>query len=348
VTKRSLGVIAILQDLCTILQIAFGGAGPRRRIGYDTDVIIVHLCRLPLTRLLTPHQEIASIIARFATGEGEYLTAIDSLFFARRSSATQPHHTAQWPCFALIVQGAKSLEVGSDVYRYGVGDYLVVSLDLPVVSRVTQASPEAPYLGLGVKIDAQQLKDVMGRLVTRPAAAPDEMRGVAVNTAPPELVDAALRLLRLLDRPEDIPAMAPLIEQEILYRLLTGPFGPRLLQIAMTETPGNKVAQAIAWLRENFARPLRIEELAERVGMSDSSLHHHFKAVTAMTPMQYQKQLRLHEARRLMLMERMDVGTAGYSVGYQSPSQFSREYNRLYGLSPLKDVGAMRAPTAAE
>jgi AraC-like DNA-binding protein len=246
------------------------------------------------------------------------------------------------------VQGAKSLEVGSDVYRYGVGDYLVVSLDLPVVSRVVEASPEAPYLGLGLKIDAQQLKEVMGRLVTRPAGAPEAMRGVAVNTAPPELVDAALRLLRLLDRPEDIPAMAPLIEQEILYRLLTGPLGPRLQQIAMAETAGNKVAQAIAWLRQNFARPLRVEELAGHVGMSDSSLHHHFKAVTAMTPMQYQKQLRLHEARRLMLTEHMDVGTAGYSVGYQSPSQFSREYSRLYGISPLKDVGTARLPIAAE
>jgi AraC-like DNA-binding protein len=134
--------------------------------------------------------------------------------------------------------------------------------------------------------------------------------------------------------------LIPLVEQEILYRLLTGPFGPRLVQIAVTESPRNKIAQAITWLRENYTRPLRIEELAECVGISISSLHHHFKAVTAMTPMQYQKQLRLHEARRLMLIERMDVGTAGYTVGYQSPSQFSREYSRLYGLSPLRDVGA--------
>ena len=304
--------------------------------------------RPPLTRPLTPHQEIAAIIARFTTGEAQYATAIECLFFARCTSPTQPVHSAQWPCFALIVQGAKCLEVGSDVYRYGVGDYLVVSLDLPVVSRVTDASPEAPYLGLGMKIDARQLKEVMGRLTSRPPAVPEAMRGVAVNTAPPELVDAALRLLRLLDHPEDIPAMAPLIEQEILYRLLTGPFGPRLEQIARAETAGNKVAQAIAWLRQNFARPMRVEELAAHVGMSDSSLHHHFKAVTAMTPMQYQKQLRLHEARRLMLTERMDVGTAGYSVGYQSPSQFSREYSRLYGVSPLRDVNAARNPIAAE
>jgi AraC-like DNA-binding protein len=175
------------------------------------------------------------------------------------------------------------------------------------------------------------------------APAPHDMRAVAVNKANPDLLDAVARLLRLLDRPQDIAAMAPLIEQEILYRVATGPFGPAQLQIAMLETPTNRVAQAIAWLRQNFTRPLRIEELAQHVGMSPSSLHHHFKAVTAMTPMQYQKQLRLHEARRLMLSERLDVGSAGYSVGYQSPSQFSREYSRLYGLPPLRDVTASGA-----
>ena len=299
--------------------------------------------------LPNPHQELASIIARFATSDGEYPTAIGNLFFARRSSPTAPHYTAQWPCFALVAQGAKSLGLGSEVYRYGVGDYLVVSLDLPVTSGVTEASIASPHLGLGMKIDADRLKETMGRSgIARPAIASGEMRGVAVNKAPPELLDAAVRLLRLLDRPEDIPAMSPLIEQEILYRLLTGPFGPRLLQIAMAETPSNKIGQAIAWLRGNFARPLRIEYLAERVGMSVSSLHHHFKAVTAMTPMQYQKQLRLCEARRLMLIERLDVGTAGYAVGYQSPSQFSREYSRLYGLSPLRDIGGIRQPLTAK
>jgi len=290
----------------------------------------------------------AAIIARYAAHDEERPTAIGNLFFSRRSSPTQCVHTAQWPCFALVVQGAKSLTLGSDVYRYGVGDYLVVSLDLPVVSRVTEASAEAPNLGLGMRIEPDRLKELLGRAgMARPAAAPDDTRAVAVNKAPPDLLDAVLRLVRLLDRPGDIPVMAPLIEQEILYRVATGPFGPSLQQIAMIETPTNKVAQAVAWLRQNFARALRIEALAARVGMSTSSLHHHFKAVTAMTPMQYQKQLRLHEARRLMLVERLDVGTAGYSVGYQSPSQFSREYSRLYGLSPLRDVGARRDPIGA-
>ncbi|MDB5620496.1 AraC family transcriptional regulator [Tardiphaga sp.] len=296
-----------------------------------------------------PHSELTAIVARFAATDGPCDSAIGGLFFSRQSAPTTYHHVAQWPCFALVLQGAKTLELGADVYRYGVGDYLVVSLDLPVASRVIEASVEQPFLGLGMAIDPARLKEVMARIDFVPqAVTPDGMRGVAVHVAPPELLDATLRLLRLLDRPQDIAALAPLLEQEILYRLLTGPLGPRLLQIATADTPSNRIARAIDWLREHFSRPLRIEELAEQVGMSVSSLHHHFKAVTALTPMQFQKQLRLHEARRLMLVERMDVGTAGYSVGYQSPSQFSREYSRLYGLSPMRDASAARLQMAAE
>jgi AraC-like DNA-binding protein len=296
-----------------------------------------------MTKDSTVYREMAAIVARFAIEDREYATQIEGLYFNRRSSPTQPIHTAQWPCFALVLQGAKSLTLGDEIHRYGVGDYLVVSLDLPVVSRVTEATPTEPHFGLGMAINPARLKEVMGRV--RPSGTTvtlDDMRGVAVNKASADLLDASLRLLRLLEKPDDIPAMAPLIEQEILYRLLCGPVGPRLRQIAIMETPSNRIARAIAWLKENYTRPLRIVELAEGAGMSVSSLHHHFKAVTAMTPMQYQKQLRLHEARRLMLVERVDVGTAGYTVGYQSASQFSREYSRLYGKSPLRDIGSLR------
>ena len=285
------------------------------------------------------YREMARIIARFAGRDEEVPTAIGNLYFNRRSSPTQPVHTAQWPCFALVVQGAKTLALGTSVYRYGVGDYLVVSVDLPVASRVTKASPEAPHLGLGMRIDPERLDEVLGR-IGPPASwtVPRDTLGVGVHKAAPELLDAVVRLLRLLDRPDDIPAMAPLYEQEILYRLVTGPFGPRLLTIATTETPSNKIARAVAFLRGTFREPLRVEVLARRVGMSVSSLHHHFQAVTATTPVQYQKRLRLHEARRLLLVERCDVGTAGYQVGYQSPSQFSREYRRLYKVSPRQDL----------
>ena len=293
----------------------------------------------------TPYRELAALIARYATEDGDIGTPIDGLFIGRRSAPTEPFHKGQHACFALVAQGAKSVTVGSETHHYGVGSCIVISLDLPVISCVTEASPEVPQLGMGMLINGDRLREVIARLpVPHPAFATAPMRGVGVNQAPPELLDAVLRLLRLLDTPADIPAMAPLIEQEILYRLLTGPDGPRLLNIARADTPGNRIARAVAWLREHYARPLRIEDLAGDCGMSVSSLHHHFKAVTALTPVQYQKQLRLHEARRLMLVEACDAGTAGHRVGYLSPSQFSREYSRVYGLSPLRDIEAAREP----
>jgi AraC-like DNA-binding protein len=295
-------------------------------------------------------REIADSIARYAGTEAG--AAIGSLFLKRQVEPTQLVHTAQWPCFGLVVQGSKRIQLGTETYHYGAGDYLLVSLDLPMSSCVVDASEQEPHLGMGMAIDPQHLGEVLRRFGAGYAdSAPDapeaSARGVAVSRASADLLDAALRLLRLLDRPQDIPVMAPLLEQEVLYRLLVGPYGARLRQIALAESPSNKVAKAISWLRENYASPLRIEDLADRVGMSESSLHHNFKTVTAMTPMQYQKQLRLHEARRLMLVERLDVGSAGYAVGYQSPSQFSREYSRLYGQSPVRDVGSVRGPVVS-
>lgn len=287
---------------------------------------------------------ITDVIARYAGCEAG--TRIESLYLKKQTAPSQFVHTAQWPCFGLVVQGRKRIQLGTETYEYGAGDYLLVSLDLPMSSCVVDASEHEPHLGMGFAIDPQHLKAVLGRFGNGPsdsAAHPVvPERGVAVAKASADLLDAALRLLRLLDRPHDIPVMGPLLEQEILYRLLVGPYGARLRQIALAESPSNKVAKAISWLRENYAAPLRIEDLADRVGMSESSLHHNFKTVTAMTPMQYQKQLRLHEARRLMLVERLDVGSAGYAVGYQSPSQFSREYSRLYGQSPIRDLGTAR------
>ncbi|MBB3607529.1 AraC family transcriptional regulator [Rhizobium sp. BK602] len=302
-----------------------------------------------MTLPFNPNQELASIIDRFTPADGEYRTPIDGLNLYRQAAATVWQHGAYRPCYAVVVQGRKTLTVGADTYHYGAGEYILTALDLPVSTQVTNAGSDTPYLCFGMALDSERLNELLARVdIPRQAVTAEPMRGLAVNAASPELLDASLRLLRLLDRPEDIPAMAPLIEQEILYRLLTGPNGPRLLQVAMAESQSNRVARAVAWIRGNFVQPLRIEELAERVGMSVSSLHHHFKAVTALTPIQYQKQLRLHEARRLMIVEQLDVGSAGHRVGYQSPSQFSREYSRLYGLSPLRDIEGKRGPVAAE
>jgi AraC-like DNA-binding protein len=290
-----------------------------------------------MTEISAAYREMSSIIARYAAEEGEVATAIDSLFLSRRTEPSQPLHTAQWPCFAMVAQGAKSLTLGEEVFDYGVGDYLVVALDLPVTSRITIASSDAPLLGLGMAIRPERLKELFQRVPPVSAASEGRARGVAVNQAEEGLFGATLRLLRLLDTPRDIPALAPLIEQEILYRLLAGPCGPALTRIAQTDSPGNRVAKAVAWLRENYTEQLRIEVLANRVGMSTSSLHHHFSAVTAMTPLEYQKRLRLQEARRLMWVDRLDVGSAGYQVGYLSPSQFSREYSRMFGVPPSRD-----------
>ena len=294
------------------------------------------------------YAQIAQIVARYARNDHPE-SAIEGLFVTRRTAPSQPLHVTQKPSFWLVAQGRKCLTVGDEDLHYGVGDCLLVALDLPATSRITQASETEPHLCVGMTINPVRLAELMARLPAEASTpASGGLRGVAVQAASPALLDATLRLLQLLDQPGDAAAMAPLIEQEILYRLLTGPHGARLLQIASVEGQSHRVTRAAAWLREHFAQPLRIEALADLAGMSESSLHHHFKAVTNMTPMQYQKQLRLYEARRLMLAEGLDVGAAGYSVGYQSPSQFSREYRRFYGLPPARDIEALRAPLAAE
>lgn len=294
-----------------------------------------------MTFPFNPFQEIVSIAERHVKGDGETMTPIDNVILSRRRQPSEPCHGSYKPCLAMVLQGKKSVKLGSETINYGRGDYLLTSLDLPVAWRIAEASDETPHLCLSLIIDGGGLAELLKRVdAPRPAPGSDGRRGMAVNIATPEMLDAAVRLLRLLDKPEDIPAMAPLLQQEILYRLLTGPDGGRLLNIATADSTSNRVARAVAWLRENYAQPLRIEDLAERVNMSVSSFHHHFKEVTAMTPVQYQKRLRLHEARRLMMVERLEVATAGFRVGYRSPSQFTREYGRLYGLSPARDIEA--------
>ncbi len=287
------------------------------------------------------YNELASLAARFVKVDGEVRTAIDGLSLSRRSSPSTPCHSSYRPCLAMVIQGAKSLQLGSATINYTKGEYLVTSLDLPVSWRVSEASPEAPHFCLSLAIDSEKLVNLLGQMdIRRNSNTSEVKRGIAVNAAPTELLDATIRLLRLLDTPNEISIMAPLVEQEILYRLLTGSDGERLINIATVDSHANRIARAIGWLRQNFALPLRIEQLAEYVNMSVSSFHHHFKAITAMTPVQYQKQLRLNEARRLLLVERLDAGTAGHRVGYQSPSQFSREYSRFYGNPPLRDIEA--------
>lgn len=285
-------------------------------------------------------QELIDLIARFAKEDGDHPTAIQGVSVHRRSGTGTKSCGAYKPSLALIAQGAKQVVLGDDIYRYGGADYLLTSIDLPVTTQIVEASEEKPYLSMTFGIDTTRVASLLEHAGGGVPAS--SARGMTVSSVTAELEDAAIRLLKLLDRPDDIPALLPLIEQEIIYRLLTGPQSARLRQMAVIESQSHQISRACVWLKEHYALPLKIEDLASRVSMSVSSLHHHFKAITAMSPMQYQKQLRLQEARRLMLEDMLDAGSAGHQVGYESQSQFSREYARQFGEPPLRDVGRVR------
>ncbi len=287
--------------------------------------------------------ELASLIERYTGRDGVHPTAIPCLFLYRSSTPSDPLCNVQEPAFGIIAQGSKQVTLGDDVYVYGRAHYIVVSVDLPVMGQVIEASPAAPYLGVRIDLDIKQLGTLIVEAGLRGAAGQQTGRGLFVNRIGPPLLGAALRLMRLLESPQDIPVLAPLILREIHYRLLLGDEGGRLRQMVLADSQSQRIVKAIAWLKRNYARPLRIEAIARELHMSPSSLHHHFKAVTAMSPLQYQKQLRLQEARRLMLSEMVDAATAGHRVGYESPSQFSREYSRLFGEPPVRDLARLRA-----
>jgi AraC-like DNA-binding protein len=260
----------------------------------------------------------------------------------RRDSPTGFTCATYQPSFAFIAQGAKEICLGKEMLRYGSGQYLLTSIDVPVQTQIVEASPASPYQCFVMSVDMHEVATLVseGAVPSHPAT---EAPGMSVSDVSAEVLDASLRLMRLLDRPHDIAALAPLIRRELTYRLLTGPHGARLRDMAVTRSKSHQIGQVIAWIRQNFTQPLRIGALAAMANMSTSSLHHHFKAITAMTPVQYQKVLRLQEARRLMLVDLVDAGTAGYRVGYESESQFSREYSRQFGRAPLRDVSTMRA-----
>lgn len=247
------------------------------------------------------------------------------------------------PCVAVIVQGSKRIAVGDETLCYGEDRYLITSMDMPVRSAVIEASAERPYLGVALRLDWREIASLMLELPAAPTGVVvRDSRAMTTGALTTPLLEAFDRLLALLDQPEHIPALAPLIKREIHYRLLTGEAGARLRQIATVDTQSHQVARAIASLNARFTEPLRVETLARESGMSLSTFHHHFKTLTTMSPLQYQKQLRLTEARRLMLSEGMDASTAAFRVGYESPSQFSREYRRSFGAPPSKDVADFR------
>ena len=288
--------------------------------------------------LASARLELAETIARLSDIQGYKATTVPALSLIRFDAPTQTTSYMHEPSICLIAQGAKRVLLGEETYAYDAQHFLLASVDLPIVAQITEASPETPYLGLKLKLDPREIAQLMADSSLPPPRAQQESRGMAVGELSEFLLCAFLRLLDLLDEPENIPILAPLIQREILYRLLVGEQGPRLRQIGAAGCRSHQIARAIDWLKANFSQPLRIDDLATRVRMSTSAFHHHFRSLTAMSPLQYQKWLRLHEARKLMLTEQIDAANAAFQVGYESPSQFSREYSRLFGAPPLRDI----------
>lgn len=283
----------------------------------------------------------ASLIDRYATADGVHATPLPRVFLIKSSRPTLPLHTLYEPAVCIIAQGKKQAILGDAVYVYDRDKYLVISVDVPAVGQIIEASEEEPYLCLRLDLDVATL----GTLLLDAAPVPDSLvpaPALSLSSVTPELVDAVTRLLRLLETPQDIPVLAPLAEREILFRLLRGDQTAKLREIALADSKLRRINRAIDFIKQNYREPFRIEDLAGEAHMSASALHSHFKSVTAMSPLQFQKQLRLQEARRLMLQGLCDAATASHSVGYTSPSQFSREYRRLFGLPPQRDIARLK------
>ncbi len=285
-----------------------------------------------------PQSILAERIAQWTSGKNSAETSIQGLSLHRWETPTEPTSYMLPPSICLIGQGRKRLFLGDETYVYDAHCFLITSIDLPVVAQIIEASREQPYLGLTMQLDLRMITQLMLDNELPPFRPNKDRLGLAIGEISSPLLDAFHRLLALLEHPKEISALAPLIQQEIFYRLLMGEQGPRLRQIASAEHHGYQIVRAINWLKTHFTQPVKVEALAEKAGLSTSAFHSHFRAITAMSPLQYQKKMRLNEARRLMLTEHIDASRAAYEVGYESPSQFSREYSRQFGTPPMRDI----------
>lgn len=293
---------------------------------------------------MSTREALAALIERFTPEEGPVETCCPRVNLYRLTQPSEPHHGLHDASFCVLAQGRKRVTVGEAVHEYDERHFFLSSIDVPVMGQVVDASPDKPYLSFRIVLDAKLISEMIMEcgLAARLDAAAPLVGGMSAGAITPQLLDAVCRMVALLDAPEDVAVMAPLIEREMLYRLLTGPQGPRLAQIARRDGRLRQINRAIGWIKRNFDQPFSIDAVAEEARMSPSALHQHFKAVTSLSPLQYQKQIRLQEARRLILVQRLDAATAGHTVGYDSPSQFSREYARLFGAPPLRDVARLR------
>ncbi len=287
-------------------------------------------------------------IARWADKGDLVNTAVPGLLLYQLTEPSPPECKLYEPCICVIAQGAKSVVLGDESLVYDARHFLITSVDLPAFVRVVKASREKPCTGLVFKLDLREMSQLMVDSHLPPPRPQQSSRAMAIGEVTLPLITAFQRLTDLLAEPQDIPILAPIIQREVSYRLLVSDQGARLRQMALAGSQSNQIARAIDWLKGNFTQPLRIDDLATQVNMSTSTFHHHFRLVTAMSPLQYQKSLRLNEARRLMLAENHDATTAAFQVGYESPSQFSREYSRMFGSPPLRDVTNLRQMASIE
>ncbi len=283
------------------------------------------------------YDQLIDIVLKRAPSTGDFPTAVPGLVFHRRDETHKADNCFHTPLASVVIQGRKRSIWGNREYHYGQGESVVNGVDMPSASFITEATPQKPFLVVSLAIDSQLVTKLSAEIPPPPKGL-DSFSTVSIADTGPELLDAYLRLARLLETPEQIPMLAPLIVREIHYRLLIGPQGPQLRLVNTLGSQSNQVARAIDWLKENYKKPLQVDELAQRVNMATSTFPRHFRSVTTLSPLQYQKYLRLYEAQRLMMVEKADALNASLEVGYESPTQFNREYKRLFGQPPHRDV----------
>jgi AraC-like DNA-binding protein len=288
-------------------------------------------------------RELADDISNVMGQASEVSTTVPGLTLYQNTVPTAPNPCSYEPSLLVIPQGTKRVDLGKESFVFGESTFLLTSIELPIISRVCAASAEKPYLAFFLKLDMGMVRDVLHSEEVHIPPPPVGTRGMVLGEATVELLAPCARMVQLLHTPQDVPFFGKLLQREIIYRLLQGPQGDRLRSVATLADQSYRTAKAIAWLRDHFKKALNVDELASMTGMSRSTLNHHFRGLTAMSPLQFQKQLRLHTARQKMLTEELDAASAAFEVGYESPSQFNREYKRFFGQPPMRDIQTLRA-----